>query len=121
VLAATMKDLRILVIDTDLFSLSKLFFTLLHLAPAVEACNALAEVPERIGRFEPDLVVLGSNMGAESLSHLTTWLRQQGLPTLLVTNPTECTLASLPVDGFLPKPTDRDSLRQAIGALSIRS
>lgn len=49
---------RILVIDTDLDHLSRIYLALLHRNYKTEACNNPEEIKERIKRFKPSLVIL---------------------------------------------------------------
>lgn len=112
-----MKNLRILIIDTDLFSLSKTYFGLIHLEHAVEACNNLQEVAERVERFQPGLAIVG-NTGAGDAASLCRYLKLQGVHLLLLGNRPEAELSALPVDGVLEKPLDINLLRRTISELA---
>lgn len=111
-----MKHLRILVIDTDLFSLSKVYFGLIHDNYTAEACNHLPEVEERIKRFQPEVVIVG-NAGDAHLPSLCSRLKQLGVHLLLVGCPAESERAGLAIDGFLEKPVDIGLLRRKISTL----
>jgi DNA-binding response OmpR family regulator len=112
-----MKNLRILIIDTDLFSLSKTYFGLIHLEHAVEACNNLQEVEERVERFQPGLVIVG-NTGPGDAASLCRYLKVQGVHLLLLGRRAEVDLSTLPVDGVLEKPVDVNLLRRTISELA---
>lgn len=110
-----MNNLRILIIDTDLFSLSKIYFGLIHLEHAVEACNNLQEVDERVERFQPGVVILG-HTGTGDLHDLCSHLKILGVHLLLLGE--QATPVALPVDGVLEKPVDVNLLRRAISDLA---
>jgi hypothetical protein len=112
-----MKNLRILIIDTDLFSLSKTYFGLIHLEHAVEACNNVQEVKERVERFQPGLVIVG-HTGTYDFSDLCNYLKLQGVHLLLLGKRSSTDLPGLPVDGVLEKPVDLNLLRQTISHLA---
>lgn len=109
-----MKNLRILIIDTDLFALSKIYFGLIHMEHVVEACNNLQEVEERVERFQPGLVILG-NTSMGDLGYLCHYLKMQGVHLLLLGAPAA---VDLPVDSVLEKPVDLNLLRQEISVLA---
>lgn len=115
-----MKNLRILIIDTDLFSLSKIYFSLIHLDHVVEACNCPDEVESRMARFQPRLVVLGpcGNMDRATLCHR---LKESGVHLLLVGARRDESGTALPVDGFLEKPVDLGLLHRKIRVLAEAS
>lgn len=109
-----MKNLRILIIDTDLFSLSKIYFGLIHLEHAVEACNNLQEVEERVKRFQPGIVILG-NSGTCDTAALCRYLKVLGIHLLYLGTPPE----QADPDGVLEKPVDVNLLRHRISALAL--
>lgn len=110
-----MKNLRILIIDTDLFSLSKIYFGLIHLEHAVEACNNLQEVEERVKRFQPGVVILGSTGNGDEDS-LCRYLNVLGVHLMrLATAPEKGALHPDKVSG---KPVDVNLLRHQITALA---
>lgn len=49
---------KILVVDSDLDSLSKIYLALIHRKFKVEACNNPQEFLDRLKRFKPSIVVL---------------------------------------------------------------
>jgi len=51
---------KILVVDEDLDSLSKIYLSLIHRRFKIEACNNPHEIPERLKRFKPAVIVLGT-------------------------------------------------------------
>ena len=50
---------KILVVDPDLDSLSKIYLALVHRKFKTEACNNPGELADRLKRFKPVLIVLG--------------------------------------------------------------
>jgi DNA-binding response OmpR family regulator len=52
---------KILVVDPDLDSLSKIYLALIHRRFKVEACNNPDEFSDRTKRFKPAIVILNSN------------------------------------------------------------
>jgi hypothetical protein len=49
---------KILVADQDLDSLSRIYLALIHRGFKAEACNLADEIPERLKRFKPAVVIL---------------------------------------------------------------
>jgi CheY-like chemotaxis protein len=49
---------KILVVDPDIDSLSKIYLNLLHRHYKVEACNNEQEVPERLKRLKPSILII---------------------------------------------------------------
>ncbi|MGZ3880941.1 MAG: hypothetical protein ACXVBF_06370 [Flavisolibacter sp.] len=49
---------KILVVDDDLHSLSKLYFALIHRKFKAEACNNPEEIAARLKRFKPAVIIL---------------------------------------------------------------
>jgi len=50
---------KILVVDADLDSLSRIYLALVHRLFKTEACNNPEEIRERIKRFKPAVIVIG--------------------------------------------------------------
>jgi len=50
---------KILIIEPDLDTLSKIYLTLVHRKFKTEACNNPGELVDRLRRFKPALIVLG--------------------------------------------------------------
>lgn len=114
-----MKNLRILIIDTDLFSLSKLYFGLIHGDYTVEACNTVEEVPARVKRFQPDLVVLG-HTGTTDQTALGSYLKAMGVHLLLAGAPPGKVSDYLAAEENIAKPVDLDLLRRKISDLAVK-
>ena len=49
---------RVLVADTDLDTLSKVYLALLHRNYKAEACNRYEELPERVRRLKPAVLIM---------------------------------------------------------------
>jgi len=52
---------KILVVDSDLDSLSKIYLALIHRKFKVEACNNPEEFSDRMKRFKPAVVILNAD------------------------------------------------------------
>ena len=52
---------KILVVDYDLDSLSRIYLALIHRKFKVEACNHSQEIKERLKRSKPAAIILGAN------------------------------------------------------------
>jgi len=50
---------KILVVDADLDTLSRIYLALIHRRFKTEACNDPLEIPERLKKFKPAIIVLG--------------------------------------------------------------
>jgi DNA-binding response OmpR family regulator len=107
------KRTKILIVDSDLHTLSRIYLALVHRNYKAEASNKWEEVPERIKRLKPEIIILGKK---EYLS-LKQSLR---IPGIVLLN--EGDLVSLKVEeGFvvLKNPVHVDELIRAIEALII--
>ena len=51
---------KILVVDEDLYSLSKTYLALIHRKFKAEACNNVEEIMSRLNRLKPSVIILGS-------------------------------------------------------------
>jgi DNA-binding response OmpR family regulator len=51
---------KILVVDDDLHHLSKIYLALIHRQFKAEACNNPEEIPARLKRFKPAVIILDS-------------------------------------------------------------
>lgn len=49
---------KILIVDQDLDTLSRIYLGLIHRKFKAEACNNPQEIPERLKRFKPAVIVL---------------------------------------------------------------
>ena len=56
------KKVKILIADSDLDLLSKLYLTLLHRGYRIEATNEPEEIVQRMERFKPNLLILSDMM-----------------------------------------------------------
>jgi DNA-binding response OmpR family regulator len=52
---------KILVVDTDLDSLSRIYLVLIHRRFKTEACVDTDKIPERLLKFKPTIIILGYN------------------------------------------------------------
>jgi PleD family two-component response regulator len=55
------KKARVLVVDSDLHTLSKIYLSLIHRNYKVEATDNAQEITARVDRFKPRLVILRSS------------------------------------------------------------
>ena len=56
------KRVKVLVADSDLTALSRIYLCFLHQDFKVEACNDALEIGQRVKRFKPGVVVVRSAM-----------------------------------------------------------
>ena len=104
---------RILVVDSNLHSLSRIYLSLLHKNYKVEATDNAAEIFARTERFKPMLIVLSastSNVGEEIYSQLA---KQRIWVILLQHKPEEPPLPLRKVE-LLPEPVDLHALDEKI-------
>jgi len=52
---------KILVVDDDLHSLSKIYLALIHRKFKAEACNKPEEIAARLKRFKPSIIILNAD------------------------------------------------------------
>jgi DNA-binding response OmpR family regulator len=79
------KRTRILVVDSDLHALSKIYLSLIHKNYKVEASDDAQEIMARTERFKPRLIIL--NGATKNLTpEVYRDLAQKRVPMLLVTN-----------------------------------
>lgn len=102
---------KILVVDSDLDSLSKIYLALIHRKFKVEACNKPEEFSDRMKRFKPFIVVLGSdeyNIHSKKLRPLAIVIADKEIETEIDLN-----------DGdiLLTKPVAVDELIKAVEKL----
>jgi hypothetical protein len=50
---------KVLIVDQDLDTLSRIYLALVHRKFKAEACNNSQEIPERLKRFKPAVIILG--------------------------------------------------------------
>src|SRR5688572_3545240 len=104
---------KVLVVDNDLDTLSKIYLALVHRNYKTEASDKVAEIEERIKRFKPSLLILGRN---EYLS-INNTLK---IPAIVVGEKEELEVMASESDVvFLPKPFSVEALVKAIQKLLI--
>jgi DNA-binding response OmpR family regulator len=104
---------KVLVVDNDLDTLSKIYLALVHRNYKTEASDKVAEIAERIKRFKPSLLILGRN---EYLS-INNTLK---IPAIVVGEKQELEeMTSESEVVFLPKPFSVEALVKAIQQLLI--
>lgn len=52
---------KILVVDSDMDTLSRIYLALVHRHHKVEASDKAEEIPQRIKRLKPELIIFGKN------------------------------------------------------------
>jgi DNA-binding response OmpR family regulator len=63
---------KILVVDSDLHSLSKIYLALIHRRFKAEACNNPEEITARLKRFKPSVIILHAEEYVKIKSKLRT-------------------------------------------------
>ena len=77
------KRTRILVVDSNLDTLSRIYLSLIHKDYKVEATNDVREIADRIARFKPKLVIL--HTGTKDVSEeVYRSLSEKRIPVLLI-------------------------------------
>jgi hypothetical protein len=102
---------KILVVDSDLDTLSRVYLALVHRNFKTEASDKIEEIPERVKRLKPALLILGS-------AEYESYFDRLKLPCILLLVDGEAQPNSLPGDVLvLRKPIHVDVLMQAIEEL----
>jgi DNA-binding response OmpR family regulator len=98
---------KILVVDPDLDSLSKIYLALIHRKFKVEACNNPEEFSDRIKRFKPAIVILNSKEYSIRSKKLK-------LPAIVVVDKEHPAVQLNDGDFSLAKPVSVDELIKAV-------
>ena len=105
--------IRILVVDNDLDNLSKIYLGLIHRNYKAEASDNTDEIPERIKRMKPAVIIVGKR---EYLSPLG----KSRIPVILLVDKLETTCSDSDPDlVLLEKPVSMDTLVHTIESLVI--
>jgi DNA-binding response OmpR family regulator len=104
---------KILIVDSDLDTLSKVYLALVHRNFKVEASDKQEEIAERIKRLKPELIIMGS----QEYLLLQPTLK---IPGIVLMNKDEKDGVSLD-DAFIAvdKPVHIDELMRAIESIVI--
>jgi DNA-binding response OmpR family regulator len=99
---------KILVVGHDLDNLSRIYLALIHRKFKTEACDKPEEIPERIKRFKPGVIVLD----LEAYNPIREKLK---IPAIVLTDE-DVPLSSKLNDGdiWLAKPVQVDTLIKAV-------
>lgn len=112
---------RILIIENDIDALSVIYTTLLPLDYSVEAAIDSADLRPRIERFQPDLLMLGQNLGEAGSQELCQWLKQHfNARVILIGRPQKLSpgwAEQLCFDELLPKPVEPSVLLSKLNSL----
>jgi DNA-binding response OmpR family regulator len=103
---------RILIIDTDLDSLSKIYLGLIHRNYKTEASDNTEEIPERVKRLKPAVIIIGKKEYLQQLQKFN-------IPVILILDKDEETIRSGDEIIILHKPVSIDQLIQAIESVLI--
>lgn len=102
---------KILVIDQDLDSLSKMYLALTHRKFKVEACNNAEEISARLKRYKPAVIVLG-------LGEYNTISKKLKIPAIVLMDKAGKNIVNLNIgDIQMEKPIHADKLVQAVEKL----
>jgi len=96
---------KILVVDTDLDHLSRIYLALLHRNYKTEACNNPQEIKERMKRFKPSLIILHKKEYESIKDHLK-------IPAIVFGEEAEVKLND--GDSFFKKPVPLEQLTKKI-------
>lgn len=97
---------RILVVDTDLDHLSRIYLSLIHRNYRTEASNRPEEIKERIKRFRPSLIILNN----EEYDHIKESLK---IPAIVVGD-TRFSGTLNDGDSFFKKPVQLESMLRKV-------
>lgn len=98
---------KILVVDQDLDSLSRMYLALIHRKFKTEACNQPEEIAARIKRFKPAVIIISS----EDYHTINPRLR---IPAIVLLNKEEASVELNYGDLTLTKPVQIDELMKAV-------
>jgi len=103
---------KILMVDSDLDSLSKIYLALVHRKFKVEACNNSAEISDRLKRFKPEIVIL-------NLDEYNNYSRKLKPLAVVIADKENAGTTDLNVgDILLTKPLALDDLIKAVESLT---
>lgn len=116
------KKVKVLLVDDELPSLSRMYIDLLLKNYEVEATHEAREVIPRIRRFHPDVVIISSSLPHLDTHDLCCAAREQGLSFILMVNEAKdapykignCTAADV-----LQRPVDLCQLELKIGGVLV--
>jgi len=100
---------RILVVDQELDSLSRIYLALIHRGFKAEACNKPEEIQQRIKRFKPAVIIL-------NLKDYETIMKKLKIFAVVLAE----TIAPVPLnsgDVLLQKPVQAEALIKAVETL----
>lgn len=98
---------KILVVDQDLDSLSRMYLALIHRKFKTEACNQPEEIVARIKRFKPAVIIISS----KDYNTISARLR---IPAIVLQNKEEAAVELNYGDLILTKPVQIDELMKAV-------
>lgn len=116
------KKVKVLLVDDELPSLSKMYIDLLLKNYDVEATHEAREVIPRIRRFRPDVVILPPSLPDLDTHALCCAAKEQGLSSILMVNEAEdapCTIGSCTAADVLQRPVDLCQLELKIGGVLV--
>lgn len=101
---------KILVVDEDLYSLSKTYLALIHRKFKAEACNNVEEIMARLRRFKPTVIILGS----KEYEKINVKLK---IPAIVISDPENINMQLSFGDIELKKPVSAELLIQTVEKL----
>lgn len=113
---------RVLVVDDEISSLSKMYINLLLKNYEVEATQQAAEVLPRIQRFQPDVVIISHTMPDLDAHALCCAAKELNLSLIVVVNEHRDTLPKIgncTATGTLTRPIDLRLMESKIGSALV--
>ena len=108
------KRIKVLIADSDLDALSKIYLSLIHKAYMVEATDNGDEITARIERFKPHIVILSTST-KNITDEVHKKLKQKKLPVILLVDNLPITSESiLRKIEIIKKPVDLNSIDSKI-------
>lgn len=116
------KKAKVLLVDNELPSLSRMYIDLLLKNYEVEATHEAREVIPRIRRFRPDIVIISPSLPHLDTHDLCCAAKEQGLSFIVMVNePLEETyrIGNCTAADVLRRPVDLCQLEQKIGGVLV--
>ncbi|HEY1114569.1 MAG TPA: hypothetical protein VGE66_13450 [Chitinophagaceae bacterium] len=116
------KKAKVLLVDDELPSLSRMYIDLLLKNYEVEATHEAREVIPRIRRFQPDIVIISPTLPHLDAHDLCCIAKEHGLSFIVIVNePREepCFIGSCTAADVLLRPVDLCQLQRKIGGVLV--
>lgn len=116
------KKVKVLLVDDELPSLSKMYIDLLLKNYEVEATHEAGEVIPRIRRFKPDVVIISPSLPQLDPHALCSAAKEQGLAFIVIVNEVKDApgkIGSCTVADVLARPVNLCQLEHKLGSVLV--